>query len=55
MVGLLMCLPGAAGLGMGFVLREHRGVNLPLWTGLLFLVGGLGYVVWGTLRLRSLR
>jgi len=65
-IGLLMCVPGVVGVVLGFIIREHEGVNeplwspyravnLPIWMGLLFLAGGIGYIVWGTMRLRSLR
>ena len=61
-----MCLPGVMGVVLGFIVRQHesidvplwspyRAINLPLWMGLLFLVAGLGYIVWGAVRLRSLR
>jgi hypothetical protein len=65
-IGLLMCVPGVAGVVVGVILRQHdganvplwslyRAINLPIWMGLIFLVPGLGYVVWGTMRLRNLR
>lgn len=65
-VGLLMCLPGVTGVVLGFIIRQHEGINVPLWSpykainlalwmGLLFLVAGLGYIVWGAMRLRSQR
>ena len=65
-IGLLMCLPGAAGLVLGLILRQaenanlplwspYRAINLPIWLGLLFLLSGLGYIAWGAMRLRSLR
>jgi tryptophan-rich sensory protein len=65
-IGLLMCVPGVVGVVLGFILREHNGatvplwspyraINLPIWMGLLFLAGGIGYIVWGSMRLRSLR
>ncbi|HEV3174867.1 MAG TPA: hypothetical protein VGZ72_02710 [Stellaceae bacterium] len=65
-IGLLMCLPGAVGLVLGVILRQgananlplwspYRAINLPIWMGLLFLFGGLGYIAWGAMRLRTLR
>ena len=55
LVGVLMCLPGGAGLVLGFIIREQRGSWLVLGMGLLFLTTGLGYVAWGVARLRGLR
>jgi hypothetical protein len=51
---------------VGVILRQHdganvplwslyRAINLPIWMGLIFLVPGLGYVVWGAVRLRNVR
>jgi hypothetical protein len=65
-IGLLMCVPGIGGVVLGFILREHEGaniplwspyraINLPIWLGLLFLAGGIGYTVWGAVRLRNVR
>ena len=61
LVGLLMCVPGVTGLVLGFIIREHEGINvpiwspsrainLPIWMGLLFLLCGLGYIAWGAMR-----
>ena len=65
-MGLLLCLPGATGLVLGIIIRQNQGIDVPLWSpykainlalwmGLLFLVVGLGYIVWGAMRLRSQR
>ena len=65
-IGVLMCLPGALGVALGVILRHvenvnpplwspARAINLPIWLGLLFLLCGLGYVAWGTMRLRSIQ
>jgi len=32
-----------------------RAINLPIWMGLIFLAAGIGYIVWGAMRLRTLR
>lgn len=65
-IGLLMCAPGILGLVLGLIIREHEGanvplwspyraINLPIWMGLLFLAGGISYIVWGAVRLRNVR